>query len=723
MSAFKCEPDFCDTLCVPSAFCTRTLSTYGGNRHEARYECSCQEGWIGTGRACSGGGSPPTVFIDDATRDIRTDGEMPCGCQVGMPDPCSGVSCGDNALCIRRADGTADCACAPGFTLRNETSTTRATKMTAPASVTCVDETLPELNLHGEASIEITQCGEPYEELGVQIIDDIAATYERSLRIAYSNARDFPSRRAGYRHGKTPFFRRGDYRVSYRVDTPWRTPNYVEATRIVSVVDEDECSLPTNHPCAPRCALYATCANEVGGYRCICPAGAAGDGFLGPNETKGPPSYWQLGHGADNQDAWRVPRTFAGGTGCTDVEKPNLLLLGPNPVSLRVERCQTLAARYSSTSARRGNLSSLGLGRDPDAELIALVSEAPETLCETADPSQCAAAYDTNPLTGEQVDLSSRVAVGRPFRVDRKSHHPRNSVVYSVPYTVSDDAGNEATDHREIVLQFMTLDDMEGEVRRDSTTSTGTCEKPAETHCPKCDTTQPSATFAKAFCKEGIEDAERRRAKAETEAVALRRTVSQLQSENADLKRRSMVWLCSFLITLVVAFMSLYSAGEVPPAAKLRLRKEQTQNGHRQAAQAPASATQQRTQSVTSSSATGFGNDYYHTPSVSDPHPSSPDETRRRSSAGHRDNRRFLRRAHVDDNARRSTTTHEGCHRSASVITPDASAAPGRSRLPKPTKAPLLRGDVCPCGPHREPGGGPHSRRQGRLAPQLIATR
>lgn len=598
VASFKCEPNFCDSICVPEATCARTVLPYGSNRRVAQYECACKEGWIGTGRTCPDSGSPPLVFIDDATGKIRHDGEIPCSCQVGLKDPCSGVRCGDNAFCVPRADGTADCHCAAGFTLRNETSSTWMTKeKDSVAAVVCVDETLPVLKIRGKVSLEISQCGEPYEELGVQIMDDVADAYEQTLRIAYSNARDFPSRGAGYRLSKPPFFKRGDYHVSYRIDTPWRVPNYVEATRLVSVVDEDECSLPPNHPCAPRCSPYAACINEVGGYRCVCPTGAVGDGFLGLNSTNPPPEYWQRGHGADNPDAWRVPKTFSGGTGCADIVKPNLMLLGPNPIILRVERCLglSLTARYASLRTaphhvRRSNVSSFVTGRNTDAEVVELVERAPEVLCEHADPKQCAVAYDTNPVTGEQVDLSSRVAIGRPFQVDHKADHPPNSVVYSIPYYVADDSGNVETVYRELILKVMTLDEVETEVRQEvqaSSVGTAPCEKQPEETSPQCDRLpQPPAGAAKAFCNcDSVEDADRRRAHLEAEAANLRHDVARLEAELSEVERRKLLLCCALILAFVVALISLYSASE-SIVNKPKLRKDLSSEFHKQAVNA-----------------------------------------------------------------------------------------------------------------------------------------
>lgn len=545
VSSFKCQPDLCASTCVPNAKCTRSIVEYGTSaerkRSEAKYECECPAGLVGTGVACEDGRQPPTVFIVNGAI-LHNGGEMPCGCQKGVPDPCVDVDCGQDAVCVRWANGTAECRCAPGFTRQNNI---------------CVDETLPVLALRGKASIEISQCGQPYEELGVRVVDDVsAAAYERSLRIAYSSPLDFPSRATLiHASSKTPYFKRGDYLVSYRIQTPWRTPDYVETTRSVTVVDENECALPASHHCAPRCSPHASCVNEPGGYRCVCPPGSAGDGFIVPSSSGGHgkgsvPDFWQRGHSAKDPDSWRVPRTFAGGTGCTDTEPPEIVLVGPNPITLRTERCvgHTLLSRYSPHHRKNSSddiMPSQPSLSDTDAEVAELVDVAPEALCGGDDGDRratCAQAYDIDPFAAQkQVDLTSRIVVGKPFLVETTSRHPPNSLVYLIPYSVSDDAGNVAVEHRELILKIMTLDDVQAELET----------KCPPVKCPKCPAPQP-------YRKCGNEGAERRLSSSQAEIHELRQRVEELQAENTALDRQKLLWLCTAILAGVIASILLY---------------------------------------------------------------------------------------------------------------------------------------------------------------------
>ena len=65
-----------------------------------------------------------------------------------------------------------------------------------------------------------------YREAAVDIVDDNAEDYTRTLKIAYS--------------GPTPngcFEGTGTFTVTYTVDTPWTSPPFVAARRTVSVED------------------------------------------------------------------------------------------------------------------------------------------------------------------------------------------------------------------------------------------------------------------------------------------------------------------------------------------------------------------------------------------------------------------------------------------------------------------------------------------------------
>ncbi|KAJ1462154.1 hypothetical protein M885DRAFT_611038, partial [Pelagophyceae sp. CCMP2097] len=431
-SAFACEADLCASgKCDAQATCTREVRDApgsAGQRRVATYACACPAGLVGDGSACPAGG-PPRVFVD-AAGALRPGAPVPCGCQRAARDACAGVHCGAHARCVNAAGAAGApqhvCECATGFSLAKS----------AAGLDECVDLTLPELSLKGPSNYKVGQCGAPYEELGVSVVDDNAAAYERTLRISYSDPRDFPSRapRTG-----TPFFKVGDYRVSYRVDTPWTNPPFVEATRAVRVEDVDECAAVAGTACAHACVPRAKCANTRGSYACTCPGGTEGDGFRAV-------ASW------DAAADWRVSPTYRGGTGCADVAPPTLVLLGPNPVVLRVERCTDLAGKDRACAA--GDV----ILRD----LEKLAETAPHRLCGGEKGLRCFRATDADAATGAQRDVSARVQVGKPVRA--AALHEGHAA-FTVPYTVSDAAGNVATQDRVVVIKQLSLLDVEAELR------------------------------------------------------------------------------------------------------------------------------------------------------------------------------------------------------------------------------------------------------------------
>jgi hypothetical protein len=187
----------------------------------------------------------------------------------------------------------------------------------------CVDKSPPQLRLKndpkGDQVLRLKQ-GDVYEEYAVDILDENAEEYLRTLKIAYSQA--LP-------HGCLT--RTGEFHIDYKVQTPWTSPPFIKATRRVIIEDIDECTADFNlleKTCpelVPKCdsAAGATCVNTVGSYTCKCPEYTTGDGFL-PNTQFQPGS---------------APEGFKGGTGCVDTGKPVIELKGPNPKVFRVCEC------------------------------------------------------------------------------------------------------------------------------------------------------------------------------------------------------------------------------------------------------------------------------------------------------------------------------------------------------------------------------------------------
>lgn len=216
---------------------------------------------------------------------------------------------GKHQICTVVAGNQPTCACKPGYVLHEKYG--------------CVDESPPVLRLkndpNGDQILRLKQ-GDVYKEHAVEIQDENAEEYLRSLKIAYSQP--LPS---------GCLTKIGEFHVNYTVATPWTAPPYVRITRRVIIEDIDECSLDaiyyakTCPDLVPRCDTDsgATCVNTIGSYTCKCPKYTSGDGF-----KKG------LSFGPLN-----TPDGFQRGTGCRDTGAPVIKLLGPNPKVFRVCEC------------------------------------------------------------------------------------------------------------------------------------------------------------------------------------------------------------------------------------------------------------------------------------------------------------------------------------------------------------------------------------------------
>jgi hypothetical protein len=162
--------------------------------------------------------------------------------------------------------------------------------------------------------------GDFYKEYAVEIKDENAEEYLRSLKIAYS---------APIPNGCLTKI--GEFHVNYTIETPWTVPPFQRITRRVITDDIDECTLDVEKyqricpPLIPRCDTDAgaKCVNTIGSYTCKCPVHTTGDGF-------------QKGVSFDQLNA---PEGFRGGQSCRDTGKPVIQLQGPNPKIFRVCGC------------------------------------------------------------------------------------------------------------------------------------------------------------------------------------------------------------------------------------------------------------------------------------------------------------------------------------------------------------------------------------------------
>jgi hypothetical protein len=345
---------------------------------------------------------------------------------------------GKHEICTVSATNEPMCTCKPGYVHHEKYG--------------CVDVNPPTLKLRhdpmGDQTLRLKQ-GDEYREFMVDIVDDNAEDYLRSLKVTYS--RPLPP-------GCLTSV--GEFHVNYTVAMPWVNPPYVRITRRVIIEDIDECSLDvakyqrTCPELVPQCdtAAGAQCRNTIGSYTCQCPSNTSGDGFL---KT------------ATFTEDHPAPSSYKGGTGCVDTTKPVISIQGPNPKVFKVCACGGLDGVMSPSK-----------NDDDDKELQAeqrklyesdirdMIREtAGAELCATHDhprptPSDCIKAVD-HTYKGD-VDLSERVSVGDPVR---KSH-----LHWVVPYNVKDAAGNEATTvYRDIIVQEVDLATAEKKIREEVT--------------------------------------------------------------------------------------------------------------------------------------------------------------------------------------------------------------------------------------------------------------
>jgi len=308
----------------------------------------------------------------------------------------------------------------------------------------CVDESPPVLSLkndNGNHSLRLKQ-GDVYQEYAVEIQDENAEEYMRSLKIAYSQ----PLPQGCFVH-------MGEFHVNYTVATRWTSPPYVRVTRKVIIDDVNECDQPidrfaTSCPAlVPQCDPLATCVNTIGSYECKCPEYMTGDGFRSGDLPFEPPSY-------------------NGGTGCVDKHKPIITLHGPNPKVFPVCSCTgvngVLSKRRTHNDDRDLHRSQQGLYHNDIKELIKNSGGAELCASHTSprpNMTECVQAYDQR--HDGKVDLSGKVHVGDPEQ--------KSALRWSVPYNVRDAAGNDAiTVWRDVVVEEVESHEIAARVRNEA---------------------------------------------------------------------------------------------------------------------------------------------------------------------------------------------------------------------------------------------------------------
>jgi hypothetical protein len=287
---------------------------------------------MGNGRKCRPGIDPkpvPKVMFDGKTPTEETiKNNYYCDCTRPVVDACTGFPpCKEkHEICVVTTGNKPMCGCKPGYVKHEKYG--------------CVDESPPLLRLkndpNGDQILRLSQ-GDVYKEDAVDIQDENAEEYLRSLKIAYS--RPLP---------QGCLTKIGEFHVNYTVATPWTSPPYVRITRRVIIEDIDECGLdPAKYEkscpeLVPHCdtAAGAACVNTIGSYSCQCPKHTSGDGF-------------QKGLSYAEGDA---PQGFRGGTGCVDTSVPVIKLLGPNPKVFNVCECGGISGIMGSKGEKDAQL-------------------------------------------------------------------------------------------------------------------------------------------------------------------------------------------------------------------------------------------------------------------------------------------------------------------------------------------------------------------------------
>jgi hypothetical protein len=463
---------------------------------------------MGNGHECRKGidlPPKPMVMYDGITPTDETVKQgFYCGCTKPVIDPCAGFpKCeGKNEGCTVAQNGKPICACKPGYV--------------KVENFGCVDESRLNLKLKhdvkGDGITRLKQ-GDSYKEYGVDVIDENAEDYLRSLKIAYS--RPLPP---------GCLVDMGSFHVNYTIATPWTSPPYARVRREVVIDDIDECTLDvekyeTQCPALiPQCDTDAgaLCANTKGSYTCKCPKYTSGDGFMFISSVK------VDAHGKFIDS----PVGYKGGTGCRDTSKPIIEILGPNPKIFRTCKCEGLSGIMKITKDQKhGTSESQSLvgnhrgGYEADIKRMIKLTEGAE-LCATHTmrnprPSQCVRATD-HTYRGS-IDLSSKVTVGEPIQ--------KSAFEWKVPYNVMDDAGNVAnTVWRDIVVEEVDLSEFEAKIRNDiladkeneiqeavrialqkersqNTVKSSTISQSGSPSCPKCECRKDTKCLSMQDCE------------------------------------------------------------------------------------------------------------------------------------------------------------------------------------------------------------------------------
>lgn len=451
---FRCPLDPCQgdlNDCDSKAPCHRADSPLA----KPTFMCLCPEGLMGNGHKCRKGIDPkpkPMLNYDGSTPTEETLlNNFYCSCAKPVVDPCAGFPpcVGKHEICTISKDNKPTCGCKQGYHFME--------------GFGCRDETPPVFRLRNDdpndPGVTRLRQGDTYKEYAIDIIDENAEDYMRSLKITYS--RPLPS---------GCLSQMGSFHVNYTVATPWTSPSFVRVTREVIIEDIDECTLDRQKygticpQLIPRCdtSSGAVCKNTPGSYTCSCPEFTTGDGFQSI-----------LGIKTTSNDAGKkiinAPVGYQGGNGCTDTSKPIIEILGPNPKVFRTCKCGGITGIMKKSSSKSRNTANQrdivsNQRGEYETDIKDMIKETNGAeLCATYTrrnprPEHCVRAYDAT-FRG-QVDITNSVKVGEPIQ--------KSPFEWKVAYNVIDEAGNVAdTVWRDIIIEEVDLADMEIVIREE----------------------------------------------------------------------------------------------------------------------------------------------------------------------------------------------------------------------------------------------------------------
>eukprot|EP00038_Savillea_parva_P007967 m.173631 g.173631 ORF g.173631 m.173631 type:complete len:987 (+) comp13722_c0_seq1:147-3107(+) len=471
--AFECSDPCGEGHCVSESehgTCTFTDPRQGGKVGGRARRCGCAEGYFGTGVSCGPNQKQDKryyqeVYDQSGSMAWPETSPKPCGCQKlemnpcwdndtwgpGGTDPCAQLHnyhTVTNLTCFPESDTTvnactstvagvdlpngAKCCCAKGFVIDR----------LEDGQQICADPTPPRMTLNGDSVITINECDQ-FTDPSVTIHDDNKELYRRTRITSY----DPPLRESCV----TP----GSYNATYQLVFRNAPPN---KTRLIVVQPRDSCAVnlfeqdgtladpsrfinPKSCPaCGTNiCVPEATCQGDGRNhYRCVCPPDMRGDGMWPKPST----DLTKRLRGFDSWWASNLPRSFAGGNGCTDDEAPELTLLGPSRVDIPLCSCEGCSGSTETGATCQRS----------EAAYVAEVNKALSQGSFCGNNPPCLTVTDNR----DHEISAARVKVHTPRAIAGR----KNGVTdWAVKYSVTDRSGNYAEQTRVFTFRELSLEE------------------------------------------------------------------------------------------------------------------------------------------------------------------------------------------------------------------------------------------------------------------------